>query len=355
MLKKIRNKSVVIFAVISSTIVSPTIFASITNTDVVDALLQQAELNNPRAQYQVAQAYKTGDGVTQSSQEAIYWLKQAATNRYKPAQRELIDNYLHAGQTKSNQEQAFYWLTKLAISGDDQAQFELGQLYEQEAEQVDTLGQAKLWYQIAAEHNPQAETALSRILEQEFNDQRAKQLADISQLDEQYNSSLTNANQTTVSVIGNLLNPLSILLLSALSTLIMILLWLWRSKKSFLRRHHEQSEKTLSHSETLKQQIQQKDRALHKQNQQLERLYNQLKKQQAALKVAPTKATNKTSHLELACAMLGFSADRLPDEKQIKQRYKQLCKIYHPDLKGSEEEMKRLNTCIKLVLCHVNK
>jgi len=36
-------------------------------------------------------------------------------------------------------------------------------------------------------------------------------------------------------------------------------------------------------------------------------------------------------------------------------RYKQLCKIYHPDLKGSDEEMKRLNSALKIILTSVNR
>lgn len=56
----------------------------------------------------------------------------------------------------------------------------------------------------------------------------------------------------------------------------------------------------------------------------------------------------------LACAMFGFHPDQLPDERSIKLRYKQLSKIYHPDMKGSEEEMKRLNSSLKLIIKQVN-
>ncbi|MEF1291946.1 DnaJ domain-containing protein, partial [Vibrio sp. M260118] len=59
--------------------------------------------------------------------------------------------------------------------------------------------------------------------------------------------------------------------------------------------------------------------------------------------------------ITLACALFGFNPSKIPDEKQIKARYKQLCKVYHPDLKGSEEEMKRLNQALKVILAHVNK
>ncbi|EGU32796.1 J domain-containing protein [Vibrio scophthalmi] len=339
-------------------IASLALFSSVTfaNSTSIDELTAQAELNNPRAQYQIAQAYKTGDGVAQSSQEALYWLEQAANNRYKLAQRELIDHYLHGDLGKPNQEQAFYWLTKLAISGDDQAQFELGQLYQTDSDKVDTLGQAKLWYQIAAASNPKAEEALASILEQEFNAQRAKQLAAIEQLDDQHREQSAHSATNTLS---SLLNPLSFVLLTLVAALSMILVWLWHRQKKSIGQIHAHSAQNLSQNDELKQQIQQQDKALRKQKQQLELLYSQLKKQQLALKAQSIQSTtansSQTPHMDLACAMFGYKPAQLPDEKQIKQRYKQLSKIYHPDLKGSEEEMKRLNTCLKLLLSTVNK
>ncbi|EGU47494.1 hypothetical protein VII00023_22069 [Vibrio ichthyoenteri ATCC 700023] len=340
----------------SIALISSTAFAT---TNDIDALLEQAELNNPRAQYQIAQAYKFGEGVAQSSQESLYWLEQAATNRYKLAQRELVDHYLEGQLSQANQDQAFYWLTKLAISGDDQAQFELGQLYEQNAQKVDTLGQAKLWYQIASANNPKAEEAFSRVLEQEFNAQRAKQLAAIEQLNNTHNDVQTTSNHSTAAKLVQLLNPLSLVLLALVASLSCLLVWLWRGNKSSLKQFRNDSEQNLSQNDGLKQQIQQQDQTLRKQKQQLELLYNQLKKHQLALKAkpmsSPASASNKTSHFDLACAMFGYSPTQLLNEKQVKQRYKQLCKIYHPDLKGSEEEMKRLNGCLKIILATVNK
>ncbi|MGT0150176.1 DnaJ domain-containing protein [Vibrio metschnikovii] len=63
----------------------------------------------------------------------------------------------------------------------------------------------------------------------------------------------------------------------------------------------------------------------------------------------PTGTSPTRPDFSLACALLGFHPHRLPDEKIIKQRYKQLSKIYHPDLQGSEEEMKRLNGAMKII------
>ncbi|MDN3683394.1 DnaJ domain-containing protein [Vibrio sinaloensis] len=58
--------------------------------------------------------------------------------------------------------------------------------------------------------------------------------------------------------------------------------------------------------------------------------------------------------MALACALFGYKPGAIPDNKQIKVRYKQLCKIYHPDLNGNEEDMKRLNAALKVILANVN-
>ncbi|GAB2659916.1 J domain-containing protein [Vibrio panuliri] len=325
-------------------------------------LLDQADLNNPRAQYQLYQAYLSGDGVTQSPQEALYWLKQAALNRYKLAQYDLVEQYLTGGLTKPDINKAVFWLTKLAISGDDKAQYELGQIYEKRAQSVDTLSQAKLWYQMAAESYPDAELALNRLLEQEFNQQRAKQLAQLDQLNSQ--------NQTSSGTLpswfsaGRLSN--SLLLTLCISTLIALgfVTVIWRRK--------QRSPSTLSDAQTvfnrepdngvahpdvykLKNQLAQQTKQIHKQKQQIEALYGQLKSQQLSTAQASQTIRPVNNSFSLACAMFGFEENQLPEAGKIKLRYKQLCKIYHPDLKGSDDEMKRLNQALKTILDHLKK
>ncbi|MDF5305812.1 DnaJ domain-containing protein, partial [Vibrio parahaemolyticus] len=39
----------------------------------------------------------------------------------------------------------------------------------------------------------------------------------------------------------------------------------------------------------------------------------------------------------------------------VKLRYRQLSKLYHPDTRGSEEEMKRLNQAFKIISQNVTK
>lgn len=317
--------------------------------------LSQAKLNNPRAQYQVSQAFLSGDGVEQSQQEAFYWLEQAALNDYKLAQYDLVEQYLTGGLIEPDLNNAIYWLTKLAIAGDDKAQFELGQLYEKRAEVVDTHLQAKLWYQIAAETNPDAEQAYAQLLEQEFNQRRAKQIAKLQQLDaESTPSKQTNWVTDTLDSNTWALAGLA-LVLSAGS-----LGWLRHRGKQ--RKQHDSNasrasllELSSAENHKLKTQLSKQDAALKKQRQQIELLYSELKKQQNNTNQTRGVESSANSPLALACAMFGFSQDNIPDVVKIKQRYKQLCKIYHPDLKGSDEEMKRLNHALKVILAQHKK
>ena len=69
-------------------------------------------------------------------------------------------------------------------------------------------------------------------------------------------------------------------------------------------------------------------------------MYNQLQKNQKQ---------SQENHFALACALLGYRPGKLPDERALKARYKKLCRVYHPDADGSDEDMKRLNAAVKLV------
>lgn len=79
---------------------------------------------------------------------------------------------------------------------------------------------------------------------------------------------------------------------------------------------------------------------------QLEKVFNEYKKLQNQ---------HKQHKLALACAMFGYLPSGIPDEKAIKIRFRQLSKLYHPDARGSEEEMKRLNGALKVLLQNVTQ
>ena len=114
-----------------------------------------------------------------------------------------------------------------------------------------------------------------------------------------------------------------------------------------------------AHSKSLEEQIQQqklkwtkelssKTERLKKQKSQIETLYRHVKN-------TSTASSTNDEALTLSCALFGFNPAKIPEQKQIKVRYKQLCKVYHPDLQGSDDEMKRLNQALKIILAFKTK
>lgn len=312
-------------------------------------LLEQAELNNPRAQYQLSQAYQNGKGVTQSSQDALYWLEQAANNRYQQAQIDLVEYYLSNQKNKNHFERGIYWLTKLALNGNDNAQYQLGMIYQSQPDALNASMLAKLWFQMAAETNPAAEAAYSSILQDEFNQQRVKQLAEFDHLNHPKNLFSSLSYQELIVPVSSGVAAIAIALVSYRITR--------RRKLKMLKSTTEaNTEQTLSatanasflENQQLKQHIARQEQAIKKQQQLLSQLSQQLR-QPSASHISQASSSHATE-LDLACAMFGYEKHALPPVEGIKQRYKQLCKIYHPDLRGSDEEMKRLNHALKLIM-----
>ncbi|MDF5356397.1 J domain-containing protein, partial [Vibrio parahaemolyticus] len=102
--------------------------------------------------------------------------------------------------------------------------------------------------------------------------------------------------------------------------------------------------------ESQNQRMAEKIKELEFTNKQLKR---QLEKVFREFKKSKTQAENHK--LSVACAMFGYTPQHIPDLQAIKLRYRQLSKLYHPDTRGSEEEMKRLNHAFKLVSQNVTK
>ncbi|NMT56574.1 J domain-containing protein, partial [Vibrio parahaemolyticus] len=102
--------------------------------------------------------------------------------------------------------------------------------------------------------------------------------------------------------------------------------------------------------ESQNQRMAKKIKELEFTNKQLKR---QLEKVFKEFKKSKTQAENHK--LSVACAMFGYTPQTIPDLQAIKLRYRQLSKLYHPDTRGSEEEMKRLNHAFKLVSQNVTK
>lgn len=332
------------------------VFSGFSYSQTVEELIKSAQTNNVHAQLELAEMFSKGNGIERSDSEAFYWYQQAAENGNQAAAIHLGRAYLNGIGTTSDIESAIFWLNKAARSGDSQAPLLLGQLYENLEQQPSNLDLAELWYQEAAKSNPQAEKDYARILEEQFNNRRAKQVAAIDQLEVAFDQQDIELSPKVKSVTQSQQSAnSSIYALSALLLItIALIIWLVKQNRT-LRQATNNNESDIQRQQVkLEREIKRKEETLKQQKRQMEAMYRHIKKQQESAKQV-VKETNTDKPLTLACALFGFNPTKIPAEKEIKLRYKQLSKIYHPDLKGSEEEMKRLNQALKIILENVNK
>jgi len=95
----------------------------------IQTLLQLAEKNDADAQYELAEAYRTGTGVFENFSEALRWYRAAAELGLADAQNNLGAMYLAGMGIDKNPVAAAYWYLKAAEQEQVHAQFNLGMLY----------------------------------------------------------------------------------------------------------------------------------------------------------------------------------------------------------------------------------
>ncbi|SJN56697.1 Localization factor PodJL [Vibrio ruber DSM 16370] len=337
----------------------------------INSLRQQAILRDRDAQYQLALHYQQGQGVKADAKQAFYWMEQAAENGHTQAQLQVANAYLNGSNgVTPDQTQAIYWLTRLATQGDASAQLRLGQLYERVTE-LSGETQALIWYRIAGLSDPTAEQRYSQLLEQQFNHRRMKEISQRKALEgtqtttsvsplpksAQIDTTQITLTQIVSGIIGAFLLLAVTLLGIAYARLKKRLKKQLSTAESIspeLQPHPSEPAPIQSGTNMQQHKIKQQEQTIRKQKQQMTMLFQELKRlQQAQPKQQPQPA--RVENLDLACALFGFSTTAIPDIKHIKLRYKQLSKIYHPDMKGSDEEMKRLNQALKSLLAHQQK
>lgn len=306
----------------------------------VQQLTEQANQRDPNAQYQLSLELAKEDGEAAKA-DAFYWLQQSAQLGYEPAQIKLAQAYESGIATQVDLKLAANWYWQAAVQGNLDAQIKLGTLFEEQGSLFSQLDIAQFWFGVAAKHSAEAENAYNRILEIKFNAMRAKQVSAISQLDSAFATQVqsldtgleTSATTTPPSPIYTDWISISAILFLALSF----------SGVMFYFRRKKVSRETTQQLE-LQSELN-KQRYSNKQLKgQLEKVFNEYKKVQAQA---------GKQKLSLACAMFGYSPSAIPDEKSIKIRFRQLSRLYHPDARGSEEEMKRLNGALKVLLQNV--
>lgn len=314
------------------------------HADVAE-LIAQANQGDRNAQYQLAIDYQSGQNTPVSVDDAFYWFQQAAESGHVSAMIQLAGAYLNGSGTGKDTDKALFWLTKAFAAGNQDAAVRIGQLYESLSRSPAPQVMAEIWYHSVAEYNPKAEQLYARLLEQNFNQQRARQVSSIQQLESTLEQSGT---PQTTSVPLQPQKPTE----SVRSDALLIILFILVSVAALSAYRHLRPSKqppTARQQENLTLQLDEQSGVIKQQKRQLDKLYRELKRLQSTQAVQ-----SQEKQFALACAMFGFHPDQLPDERSIKLRYKQLSKIYHPDMKGSEEEMKRLNSSLKLIIKQVN-
>ncbi|WP_230600275.1 hypothetical protein [Vibrio fluvialis] len=310
-------------------------------------LIAQANQGDRNAQYQLAIDYQSGQNTPVSQDDAFYWFQQAAESGHPAAMIQLANTYLSGSGTEKDIDKTLLWLTKAFATGNQDAAIQIGQLYESLNRSPAPQTMAEIWYHTVAGSNPKAEQLYTQMLEQKFNQQRARQVSSIEQLESTIDQSATSQEPTattshTQNQTESLMSDYLFIILFVL--IIVALLSVYRYVKQARQQQSTQEQ------EKLTTQLNEQSGMVKQQKRQLDKLYRELKKLQS------TQATQSQDHkLALACAMFGFHPSQLPDERNVKIRYKQLSKIYHPDMKGSEEEMKRLNGALKIIISYVNK
>ncbi|CAK1766990.1 Sel1 repeat-containing protein [Vibrio crassostreae] len=317
---------------------------------------------DPESQYQLAQAYELGTDVPKNIDDAFYWYSQSADNGNADAQFKLGVWYLAGTSVEKDNKQALEWFIKAALQGNKQAPLEVAKIYESslDKELLQPLDAAQLWYEAALKGNPNAEDGYNRVLEAQFNQQRAKQISSIEQLDENIDSEIESSQGVSQQMQSNQMLPdqasrsnlsssnltSSDYMIGAALALLIAIVSISATLVISRKRQVLKSGELNQQQQTLEAQLNSKDFTIKQQKRQLQTIYHELKKQ---------KNSKGLSHLQVACALFGYTPSSIPDQKSIKLRYKQLSKIYHPDGHGCDEEMKRLNNALKTILQSVTK
>ena len=94
-----------------------------------DALFRAAEQGHARAQFNLGNMYRKGDGVPQDFKEAVKWFRKAAEQRYAKAQFNLGVMYRDGEGVLKDFKEAVKCFRKAAEQGYDDAQVNLGAMY----------------------------------------------------------------------------------------------------------------------------------------------------------------------------------------------------------------------------------
>ncbi|WP_411064168.1 J domain-containing protein [Vibrio rotiferianus] len=297
----------------------------------------------PEAQFDLAQQLALKPN-PDSPSDVRYWLEQAARQSYIPAQKQLAEDYARGLTGNVDFTQATYWFTSVALNDPTDRGFLLADFVQHHQNRISTEDLLEAWYQLAALKNPQAEEAYNQFLEERFNQLRAKQVSEIVELDKtathEEAQDIAAFEQEQKAETTNIWYASGALGLSVLI-----------GGFAFgYRRHNKKVEANIAHEASQSLQLETQVKELQFANKQLKRQLEKVFKEFKKI-----KGQSDNQKLAIASATFGYTPQRIPDSKAVKLRYRQLSKLYHPDSRGSEDEMKRLNQAFKIISQNVTK
>jgi TPR repeat protein len=98
-------------------------------SDHIQSLQKLAAQNDAEAQFELAEAYRTGNGIAENLAEAVRWYRAAAEQGHADAQNNLGAMYLAGMGTDKDAAKAAHWYRKAAEQEHVQAQFNLAMRY----------------------------------------------------------------------------------------------------------------------------------------------------------------------------------------------------------------------------------
>ncbi|PMH31578.1 hypothetical protein BCU70_06710 [Vibrio sp. 10N.286.49.C2] len=324
----------------------------------IPSLEKQAQLNNADAQYQLGLAFETGQGVQKDLTKASYWYQLASNNGHLGATYNYAQALEYGRGVKRNPSRAVLLYTKLAIQGDQSTYGKLAELYSNADVDIPATDQAVLWYSFAAGQSSSFEPAYEQALQRQFNQRQMRQ---IEALKEQESTVLSTPNLSTHSpnqthqpeTVGSSWATHLIYLL-LLSLILAVFIYQAKRKPTSISQSPfsgSHSNDNLNHSNASNARL---NDLITTQQRTIAQLQHKLKlAHQSADKAA--SSIHQSNTLESAYLRFGFSTSQQQNltPNQLKSRYKQLSRIFHPDIHGSDEEMKQLNTALKTIMTHL--
>lgn len=295
----------------------------------------------PEAQFELAQSLALTNE-SASRPDVRYWLEQSAHQGFIPAQKQLAEDYARGLTGRVDFTQAVYWFTSVALNDPQDCGFLLASFVEHHQTDVSNADLIEAWYQLAALKNPKAEQAYNQFLEQRFNQLRAKQLSEIVTLDKE----ATDEEMREKVEHRPKQNTDTHYEWYTLTGIIFVILLGFGAYRRHTIKTKADTVNDVSESQRLQTQVNELQFTNKQLKRQLEKVFKEFKK---------IKSQSESQTLAIACATFGYTPHSIPDSKALKLRYRQLSKLYHPDSRGSQEEMKRLNHAFNVISQNVTK